>query len=371
MFNQYNLSIDHNWDYLPWKLIYSRIISIQNKIYKLTREYKMSMVYKLQKYLLNCNEAKIISIQNIINKFYLRFKYKKSLKYRISSKYKFLIFKYLYNDKYTNLVGTLIEQIKQYLIYLSIKPEWEAKFVQLTSSRQAFYLKSIINFNKFYTNNYMYFYTSYSNNYYYFGNKIKSKISILKSLKDTVYLRLYYMYFISKYTIYQKILRLYIDNKYNIIYELNLFLFKIFNIEIDWYTKYLNSFFSQTYINLLVFNYSYNTIFNQNLLKKSLINNTNNKKLLNSICNFILIKNNMVYLKQDFNIYNINTYIHITFINYIQSLFKLLNLYIYFLLKKKYKNIFLKYNQIKKSNLNFSKLKYYKKIEHFYINYYK
>nr|YP_009295803.1 hypothetical protein Schim_057 [Schimmelmannia schousboei]AOM64738.1 hypothetical protein Schim_057 [Schimmelmannia schousboei] len=125
----YNLSQCTQWKNLPWHKLNNRILFLQKKIFIYSKKCNKKNVYKIQQSILNSYEAKVIAIQNIftsIHKYY--FYYNKEI-YYFSDKDKFFIFKFLFKkhiqNKYINII---ITKIKQYLVYLCIQPEWEAKF---------------------------------------------------------------------------------------------------------------------------------------------------------------------------------------------------------------------------------------------------
>lgn len=140
----YNLNHNTIWKSLPWQTIKIRIFMMQKKIYKASKACKKSLLYKWQNKLLNCNEVKIIAIDTIftyISKYYSIYNFEK---YNINDKFKFFIFKYIFCEyKYNILVKNLLESIKQYIIYLCIKPEWEAKFEPIFSNDYSYQKKYI------------------------------------------------------------------------------------------------------------------------------------------------------------------------------------------------------------------------------------
>nr|YP_009296209.1 hypothetical protein Sebd_057 [Sebdenia flabellata]AOM65144.1 hypothetical protein Sebd_057 [Sebdenia flabellata] len=131
----YSLNDFVDWKFLPWKQINKRVFMLQKKIYEASKTCQKQKIYKLQNILINCNEAKIIAIENTsisILEYYL---YYDSNKYILTDRYKFIIFQSLFKKCYiSNIFTVLLEKVRQYLIYLCIQPEWEARFEPLFHS---------------------------------------------------------------------------------------------------------------------------------------------------------------------------------------------------------------------------------------------
>nr|QCI04590.1 hypothetical protein [Apoglossum ruscifolium] len=371
MNNQYNLNINTSWHLLPWSKIYARIIILQKKIYKATKEYKFKSVYKLQKYLLNSNEAKIISIKYILSELYIYNKYKKKIKYILSDKDKFTILKNLSISSNNNRFSIIIEQIRQYLIYLCIKPEWEAKFLCYLNTNNNLINNdnSIDSLNKYYSKIVL-FNSSIKNQKLFIINILKN-IKSLKYIQDNLYYWLCNNYYIKLNNINTNFSIQILQTKYIFINELYSFLIKILTIGSNWYSLYLNK------INLFIdknnilyifqFYYEYNNHINKNLLIKF-----KNSKLLFKLIKSILYKNNIfsqllkyIYLNvPNINIYFINIY-------WIRQIYPFINLIIFYFLKKNYNNIYFKYKKIKQNNILIRQFFYIKKLEYIYLNFYK
>nr|YP_009392871.1 hypothetical protein [Caloglossa intermedia]ARW61433.1 hypothetical protein [Caloglossa intermedia] len=156
MLYTYNLNIETSWSSLPWKKIYTKITAVQQKIYKAAKRCEFSKMYRLQEYLLNTNECKIVSINSTVEKIHAFYflQYKKNLS--ISNKEKFQIFKNLYSSKINcnKNIFFLIEEIKRYITYLSIKPEYLAKFVYTYSCYKKILKNKSLNYTNFFFNRY-------------------------------------------------------------------------------------------------------------------------------------------------------------------------------------------------------------------------
>lgn len=140
------------WKSLPWSQIEEKIFILQQKIYESSKECNQKEVQKLQNYILNSSDSKIFVIQKVvdyISKYYI--KYNKE-KYNFNDEDKFLVYKSLFENKIcSNEVQFVIEQIKQYLVYLCIKPEWEARFepiykFNVNSKKQYYFLYRLSKF---------------------------------------------------------------------------------------------------------------------------------------------------------------------------------------------------------------------------------
>nr|CRF40100.1 Hypothetical protein orf371 [Laurencia snackeyi] len=106
-----------------------RILMIQKQIYVAAKKHRLSYLYELQKYLINSNEAKLITIKNIIDKGYIYYMYYKdyTLSFSrniINTSIEVIFYKYLLFS--TNLSIFNIE-VKKKLLYLSIIPVYRAK----------------------------------------------------------------------------------------------------------------------------------------------------------------------------------------------------------------------------------------------------
>lgn len=116
------------WKSLPWKKINQRIFTLQERIYIFAQQCNKNNVCKIQNYILNSSDAKILAIQEIcknVSKYYM---YYHKEKYSIKDVDKLHLYNYLFtNQTYLQKEPLIITHVKQYLIYLCLKPEWEAR----------------------------------------------------------------------------------------------------------------------------------------------------------------------------------------------------------------------------------------------------
>ena len=192
-YKSYHLSQISSWNSLPWKQIDTRIILIQRKIFEAAREYNQYKVHKIQNYLLNCNESKLIAINNIINSIHNYYNFNNSDKYYCTNEDKFIIFKNIFSESFNNeylnnRINLIIEKVKEYIIYLCIEPEWKARYEP--------FLRKNLNCIK---NNYIsinLYKNIYKQNFALFNiiNRLKS----LPYINNTIYYWLYNKYHLYK-----------------------------------------------------------------------------------------------------------------------------------------------------------------------------
>nr|QCI04195.1 hypothetical protein [Anotrichium furcellatum] len=133
-----------SWMAFPWNNFYTRILNIQIKILKATKSYNQQLLYKLQNYLFNSIELRIICIEYIIQKINSINKLGINNIY-ISNKQKILIFKLLFNvyiSPDSNLYF-ILENVKQNMIYYCIKPEWQVKIYSFTDVNPKFHISKL------------------------------------------------------------------------------------------------------------------------------------------------------------------------------------------------------------------------------------
>nr|ARW68687.1 hypothetical protein [Palisada sp.] len=102
---------------------------IQKQIYVATKKYNIYYVYELQKYLINSNEAKLISIKDIIDLKFVNYIESLNHKSYIYECRNYDINKTLFN-KYLLLQNSWLiinQKVKQNLVYLSTLPMCKAK----------------------------------------------------------------------------------------------------------------------------------------------------------------------------------------------------------------------------------------------------
>ena len=128
----YRLNEHSIWSVLPWQIIKIRVFVLQKQIYQSSKVCNILLMHKWQHLLINSNEAKLIAIDIICNyifEYYLRYNL---IEYNINDRVKFFLFHNIYTNYHNSLgIKNLLELIKQYIIYLCVQPEWEAKFEPL------------------------------------------------------------------------------------------------------------------------------------------------------------------------------------------------------------------------------------------------
>lgn len=368
MYDQDYLNINTSWKNLPWKKILFRILIIQKKIFQATKQYNLKKIYILQKYLLNSNEVKILSIENILNHSYFYCNIYGKKKYNITDEVKFNIFKYLFNIQTIKKTKfyLMIEQIKQYIIYLCIKPEWDAKFTYYWNNYQIsnryHSIKYILNnpfnlkyiFTKYLVNkmqalSYIHYSIKYWLNNNYCINLLKT-FSLLHSNKNII------IYLNHQITIKLQFF-------YNLIYD-------IYLIGIDWYIFYER-------INYLNNIKTYHINYSENLVEdfsKSLITtikfNLYKKNSLNKFKIYQLF-NKYLLLNQLDNIIKIYLSYYLSYLTLrnIEVVYAKLNQLLYYWFKKQNKAVFFKKNQIIRNNYYLNKYLYHQINEFYYINY--
>nr|YP_010865295.1 hypothetical protein QQR83_pgp079 [Campylaephora boydenii]WGT74064.1 hypothetical protein [Campylaephora boydenii] len=129
MITDYYIHRESDWQHLPWQHINGRVTLIQKKIFEASKQYNLTVLRKVQNFLLNSNEAKLFAIDKIMNSTYEYYKLYNYENYYSKDIDKFYLFKYLFNNNSLLKVQLqfVLEQIKEYLIYLCIEPEWNAR----------------------------------------------------------------------------------------------------------------------------------------------------------------------------------------------------------------------------------------------------
>lgn len=128
------------WFNLPWRDIYIRVLMIKKRIFLSSKKNDLQSVHKLQNYLINCNEAKIILVNKSISKLCLYYSNYQQINTNVSQLDKFKILKSIFTKKahINKTFNTLTKEIKQSLIYCSIKPAFEARL-----SKQFYQLQNV------------------------------------------------------------------------------------------------------------------------------------------------------------------------------------------------------------------------------------
>ena len=123
-----NFQINKNsdWKLLPWHKINTRVILLQRKIFEASKQCNVKKITEIQNYLINSHEARLNAVHHItyaINSYY------NNENYLYNNLDKFNLFKYLFdNSKFIKAkLKLVIERIKEYLIYLCLQAEWQAR----------------------------------------------------------------------------------------------------------------------------------------------------------------------------------------------------------------------------------------------------
>nr|QVY58308.1 hypothetical protein [Kappaphycus striatus] len=117
------------WRSLPWHKINNRVFALQEKIYKFSEQCNQESVYKLQDYMLNSSDMQLFAIQHMYSKIKQYYILRNKERYNLEDYDKRNIYNSLIScrkDYRKNQV--IVKNIKQYLVYLCLKPEWEARF---------------------------------------------------------------------------------------------------------------------------------------------------------------------------------------------------------------------------------------------------
>lgn len=121
-----------SWKDLPWYRIYLRVSMLKKQVFFASQRYDLRYVYKLQNYIINCNESKVFVINELFTQLISCRLNSKSLKRDLNNVNKLEIFYFISVKKLDSYIINeyIIKQIKQHLIYLSVKPTWLARFTK-------------------------------------------------------------------------------------------------------------------------------------------------------------------------------------------------------------------------------------------------
>ena len=124
------------WKHLPWAKIYNNVSRLQKYIYKASKECDKYSLSKLQKYMVESSDAKIVAIQQVLNCTYNSCLYWKHRKYHFNDKDKFFIYRALYGTLVIDSeIDDIVKQIKKYIVYMCIKPELSAKSTRFSKGK--------------------------------------------------------------------------------------------------------------------------------------------------------------------------------------------------------------------------------------------
>nr|YP_010197365.1 hypothetical protein LK222_pgp124 [Gracilaria domingensis]UAD85372.1 hypothetical protein [Gracilaria domingensis] len=131
----YILDTRTKWKYLPWDQIKQRVFVLKYKIYQASKICDKNLIYKAQNNLINSNETKIIAIQYICKSIKDTYINWNKENYNILDVDKTHIFCLLFDCQPLNKMYTsfrdIIQKIEQYIIYLCLEAEWNAKFTSI------------------------------------------------------------------------------------------------------------------------------------------------------------------------------------------------------------------------------------------------
>nr|YP_009294452.1 hypothetical protein Aspa_056 [Asparagopsis taxiformis]AOM65935.1 hypothetical protein Aspa_056 [Asparagopsis taxiformis] len=128
----YSLKINNSfqWNSLTWDQIYTKYFLIQKQIHNAALKCEYNKVYKLQNYVANSYEIKLLAIEHICKSFV-------QYKYYISSEEKKLIFQSFYNNNKITCKNILFikEKVQQHILYLIHQSDWKVKFEPTIESK--------------------------------------------------------------------------------------------------------------------------------------------------------------------------------------------------------------------------------------------
>lgn len=141
--NNYDLQQTKFWIKLPWQKINARIFVLQQKILQSSKSCKKHELYKWQNILLNSKEMRIEAINTVCKLLIQEYLKYNNKKYFISHRLKLFLFKNLfkyYSNNYA--IKNLLNRIIQYIIYVCLKSEWEAKTEPILGSNFSIFSKN-------------------------------------------------------------------------------------------------------------------------------------------------------------------------------------------------------------------------------------
>lgn len=119
-----------NYDTLiPWRKIYLRILMLQKQIYNYTKRHRLTYITRVQNYLTNSNEAKVLAIKSTLDKllhYYVKPKYNKHYDRQLMylNVLRSFFDKSLLKRRDSKII---IEAIKQNLLLLFLEPYQKAR----------------------------------------------------------------------------------------------------------------------------------------------------------------------------------------------------------------------------------------------------
>ena len=143
--------------------IYLKILHFQKRIYKVSKKCHVHQTHYLQKSLISTYSIKVLAIEETLNNIERYYSVYKRKKYKFSYIQKsFLLKKLLNNNLFCmkkmqnrSLTFLLTEKIKQYILYLVLKPEWLPKFEYILKTNNWKYTFDITKRINIYFNNFV------------------------------------------------------------------------------------------------------------------------------------------------------------------------------------------------------------------------
>nr|QCI07799.1 hypothetical protein [Pleonosporium borreri] len=336
------------WTNFPWNKIHTRILLIQKKIFQATKEYNKNKIYKLQKYLLNSNEVKLLSIDHIVKT--IESYYSDNNITLINNQQKYLLYKLLFDAHLysSNNLYFIIQQIRKYIIYLCIKPEWEAKLDFKFKQAFNFYTYIILQI-KYINSKYIYndfFIKDKQINYNLIDNTFIDISRIINKIQSFKYINTCIKYWLVNDFFINSITKQLSNNEYEIINKINYLsnslcllpnlLYQINILGYFWhlmYYKKIHNYLDNNRDSII----KYSILFNQN---SSIINETVFYIKMQYVKNIKYKYSNTKHLLQRLiNILKLYysdylSYINYIYINDIYSLYLLINIKIFYNIKK-------------------------------------
>nr|YP_010198181.1 hypothetical protein LK226_pgp125 [Gracilaria ornata]UAD86597.1 hypothetical protein [Gracilaria ornata] len=156
----YILDEKTKWKCLPWDQIKQRVFVLKYKIYQASKVCDKNLIYKAQNNLINSSEAKIIAIQYMCRSIKDTYKNWNKENYNILDIDKTHIFCLLFGCQHLNKIHqsfqAIIQKIEQYIIYLCLESEWNARFTSVFDTSIYNHISYRIEEKKLISYNYIY-----------------------------------------------------------------------------------------------------------------------------------------------------------------------------------------------------------------------
>nr|YP_010196547.1 hypothetical protein LK223_pgp126 [Gracilaria cervicornis]UAD83944.1 hypothetical protein [Gracilaria cervicornis] len=156
----YILDEKTKWKCLPWDQIEQRVSVLKYKIYQASKKCDKNLIYRAQNNLINSNEAKIMAIQYICTSIKNTYINWNKENYNILDVHKIHIFCLLFYNQHLNKIyasfQSIIQKIEQYMIYLCLESEWNAKFTSIFDTSMYNHISYRIEEKKLISYRYMY-----------------------------------------------------------------------------------------------------------------------------------------------------------------------------------------------------------------------